>query len=81
MLLVCVKVHNFSSKCTNDKKCLLYWYIVKQALSNQSENIMRLINILVFQSIVRAVTTLKTAYNNSLKFFTQLVSKLQVCNF
>ena len=57
MLLVCIKVHNFSSKHANDKKCLLYWYVVKQALLNQSENIMRLTDILIFWSIVRVITT------------------------
>ena len=48
MLLVCVKTHNFSSKCANDKKCSLYWCAMRQALSNQSEDVMRLINISVF---------------------------------
>ena len=80
MLLVCVRVHNFSSKCTNDKKCSLYWHAVRQALSNQSEDIMRLIDVSVLWSIVRAAATLKTAYNDSSKSFTQLVSRLQVCN-
>ena len=80
MLLVCVKVHNFSLKCANDKKCSLYWCAVRQALSNWSEDIMRLINVSVFWSIVRAVTILKTVYNDSSKSFTQLVSRLQICN-
>ena len=79
-LLVCVRVHDFSSKCANDEKCSLYWHTVRQALSNWSENIMKLIDISVLWSIVRVVTTSKTVYNNSLKFFTQLVSRLQVCN-
>ena len=70
MLLVCVKAHDFSSKCANDKKCSLYWYAVKQALSNWSENIIRFISVSVFQSIMKAAATSETAYNNSLKSFT-----------
>ena len=42
---------------------------------------MRLISVSVFWNIIRAVTTLETMYNDSLKFFTQLVMRLQVCNF
>ena len=70
MLLVCVKVYNFSSKCANDEKCSLYWCAVKQALLNQSEDIMRLIDISISWSIMRAAVTSKTVYNDSSKFFT-----------
>ena len=76
MLLVCVKVHNFLLKCINDEKCSLYWHTVRQALLNHFENIMRLISISVFWSIMKVITTLKITYNDSLKFFTQLIIRL-----
>ena len=79
-LLVCIRVHDFSLKCTKNEKCSLYWCTVRQALSNWSEDVMRLISVSVFQSIVRVVTTLKTVYNDSSESFTQLISKLQVCD-
>ena len=41
---------------------------------------MRLTDVLVFQSIVKAAAISKTVYNDSLKSFTQLVTRLQVCN-
>ena len=43
---------------------------MRQALSNQSKDVMRLIDILVFWSIMRAAATSEIVYNNSSKSFT-----------
>ena len=80
ILLVHVKVHDFSLKCANDEKCSLYWYAMRQALLNQFKNIMRLTDVLMFWNIVKAITTSETVYNDSLKSFTQFIIRLQVCN-